>query len=199
MYNKRKQKAKFNLRIEFVGILVAIAIMITLSIVLRLPSEKEKLANTFASSSLTKDHVYNEVEFDDLVGEIKSQGYVFVFFGNPTSATSISAITTVNTAASSFEIEEILYLDSTFASEKDREEDEAFDTKLTTMEEKLSTNVNAEVTSEFSLDFDTALWVYLDGELIFNSNDFLNDDETALELTWGSITTRAFCFNLELV
>ncbi len=201
MYNKKNQKVKFKLRVEFIGIIAAVIIMITLSIVLRLPSEKEKFLNSYlevnASLGLTSDHVYNEVDYDELLSKIKSSGYTYVFYGTPTNADSVTNITTINSAAVEYKIDEILYLDAAFAFEDDREETESFDTKLKGMEEKLSANLGDDVTSDFCLDYAPQLWVYLDGELIFNSLDFINEEDS--DLTWSALTSRAFCFNLEEV
>lgn len=201
-FYKYKQKEKFKLRIELIGIFLTIAIMITLSIVLRLPDANTKLANAYteAGSSLTSDHVYVEMNYDELVNKIEtSNELVFIYFGSPECTNCVTEITTINSKATYWDIEEVIYFDATDyiidEDAEDYEEDAELNAEINKIEERLSKNVKEGVT-DISLEFTPAIWVFEKGELIFNSGDYLNDDQDGMTLSWSQIADRAFCINL---
>ncbi len=192
-FYKYKQKEKFKLRIELIGILLTIAIMITLSIVLRLPDAKTKLSNAYteAGSSLTNEHVFVEMNYEELITHIEtSDELVFIYFASPECGNCVTEITTVNTKASYWDIEEVIYFDATDymidEDADDYEEDKELNEKISVMEDRLGV----------TLEFTPAIWVYEDNKLIFDSNDYLNDDEDGMILSWSQIADRAFCINL---
>ncbi len=201
MYNKKKQKAKFKFRVELLVILASIAIMITLSIVLRLPDAKTKIADSYTAygSSLTSDHVYEEISFSELYKLKDDENYTFVYFGSPECGSCVSEITNINTAALKWDIELVYYVDATDYLIDEDADDYVEDTKLTakmnTIEENLNKNVSTDVSS-ISLEFTPAIWVFKNGELVFNSGDYLNDDEDGMTLTWSLIADKAFHVNL---
>ncbi len=205
MYNKKKQKAKFKFRLEFLGILVAVVLMITLSIVLRLPDASTKFSNKYteAGASLTSDHVYNEMKFDELLNHIKSEKLVFVFVGSTDSEESVSQISTINSNAAAWDVEEVIYLDATFSleefEEEDTKEESELKSKISDMENQLKAlTKDSEVENYATFDYVPALWAFENGKLVFNSNDYLDDDQEGLKegLDWTKVATDAFYRNL---
>lgn len=194
MYNKKKQKAKFKLRVELIAIILVVAVMIGLSFGLRLPNASTKLSNAYseAGGSLDSSHIYVEKNYDKLVSHIESaEGLVYVFFGSPEDASCVTEISTVNSRASYWDVEEVIYFDASFAlveHEEGSDETLELEAEIKAMEEKLGV----------SLDFKPGLFVFENSEVVFDSNDFLNDDEDApaMTLTWSQISDRAFCINL---
>lgn len=201
MYKRKKQKAKFKLRMELVAILVIVVAMITTSVVLRLPNAATKLANSYTEvgSTLGSDHLYLEVSFDELYEEMNKEGYTFVYFGSPECATCVTEVTTINSRAAYWDVEQVLYVDATDymidEEAEDYEEDKELTQEIKNIESKLNGNVSNGI-SDISLEYIPAIWVFNDGELVFNSSDYLNEEEDGMILNWSAIADRAFCVNL---
>ncbi len=191
MYKKRNQKVKFKFRWELGAMLAVVALMITLSIVLRLPSTAQKLVTEFNGSSvgLTSDHVYKEVNLSELKNKIKNEEVVYVYFASPNDATSSSEIANINTAATKWKVETVYYLNSDFAFEEDREEDEDFDKEISEIEAELGV----------SLEYTLGVWVFENGVNTYDSYDFYDEDTETMKLSWTQIADRAFCRNLDKV
>lgn len=195
MYKKKKQKVKFKLRIELLVVFIVILGMIATSVVLRLPDSKTKLANTYGGA-LDSTHIFEELTFDELYTEIKNEGFTFVYFGSPECTDSVSTISTINTRGIYWDVETIYYVDATNylidEDADDYEEDKDLTSEIASIEAKLNTNVAVDIV-EISLEFTPSIWVFENDTLVFNSSNYLNEDE---DLSWSNISDRAFCVNL---
>lgn len=206
MYKKKKVKAKFKFRIELLGIFVAIGTMAALAFVLRLPDAKTKISNSYVSAggSLTADHLLESMSFDELYEQMSSEEYTFVYFGSTSCSSCVNEIGTINTRAAYYNVETLYYVDATNyiidEDADDYEEDKELTAEITSIESKLNANigvdVNGDAVEEISLEFTPAIWVFKNNELIFNSANYLNDDQDAMKLSWTAISDRAFCVNL---
>lgn len=205
MYKKKKVKAKFKLRVELIAILSIVLLMVGVPVVLRLPDSNTKFANSFveAGGSLTNEHVFKEMNLNEITKKIEnSEELVFIYVGSTDCTESVSQISTINSRAAYWEVEQVIYYDVAFAvaeyeedSDDETKQKEKMDSVELVFEEmgKLDT-----VENFIDLEYTPALWVFENGKLIFNSGDFLNDDKDGLrtEMNWSQIADRAFCVNL---
>lgn len=184
---KKYSKVKFKLRKELVIILLIAVVMAVTTVVLNLPSEKDKIYSDYAGNLSTTDHVFEKITKSKLVDLVESGEEIYVYFGSPTCSNCTTYIDTFNTQAVYWEVETVYYLDASFVDEEDREEDEDFNSELLTWESKLK---------DVSFDFTPSIWVYQDGELVFNSQDYIEDDDTTMMKSWDLIASEAFALNL---
>lgn len=208
MYKRKKQNAKFKLRIELIGMLLVVALMITLSVVLRLPDEKTKFANTIngAGGSLSSDHLFVESNFDSLYDKMNDEELTFVYYGATDVFESMSEMSTINTRAVLWDVEEILFIDGSkyYIDEEadDYEEDLELNATIKTIEDKLNASkgtnifVGDEGISDIDLSLYPSIWVFQNGELVFNSTDFYDYDDEVMNLGWSAVADRAFYINL---
>lgn len=208
MYKRKKQNAKFKLRIELIGMLLVVALMITLSVVLRLPDEKTKFANTIngAGGSLSSDHLFVESNFDSLYDKMNDEELTFVYYGATDVFESMSEMSTINTRAVLWDVEEILFIDGSkyYIDEEadDYEEDLELNATIKTIEDKLNASkgtnifVGDEGISDIDLSLYPSIWVFQNGELVFNSTDFYDYDDEVMNLEWSAVADRAFYINL---
>ena len=169
---KKYSKVKFTLRKELIIILVAIAVMITATILLSLPNKEEKFLEKWnaAGSSLTDNMLYEEVDFEELEELVKANENVFVLFASTADTNSVTVFDTVySLALNAYEIDKVYLVDSEFVVGKDREEDAEFDAELKAIEAKFA---------GITLDQTPNLWVFRNGALVAEADQDLITDKS---------------------
>ncbi|HIT43792.1 TPA: hypothetical protein IAA91_03035 [Candidatus Avacholeplasma faecigallinarum] len=202
----RKNKAKFKWTKELVVLLVAIVALIAVTVVLAIPTPKERcttklneaiaLANANASSDssgssttysyLPNDNVFEDINHKKLVSTINKGGYVYVLYGSTNSTTILEQVSNINNMATDEDIQTVYFYSSEWVEETEDTESEVFKAEQKTIEDELNNNKSKDV-EEFSLLTYPALLVYCDGSLIFNSQGYDND-----AYTWSMYIQKAF-------
>lgn len=164
---KKYSKVKFTLRKELIIILAVIVVMLVATILLQLPSKNDKFVKAWnkAGSSITENTVYKETTMNGLEGIVskaKSDEYVYVYFANKSDSTAVTNFDLIYRYANTFEVDTVYIIDSSFASEKDRELDEDFDKMLSDIEAKFKDSDSNTIT----LDQNPNFWVFKDGKLV---------------------------------
>lgn len=198
----KKNKAKFKWTKELVFLIVAMVAIIVVTIVLSIPSSKQKLttsineailvANNAASESssatynyLPEDNVFEDASHEKLVDKVKSEEYVYVLYGSVNSTTILEQISTINTTAQSEEIGTVYFYSSLWVEETEDLESATFKQEKSSKENELNENKSKDV-EEFSLLEYPALLVFHNGSLIFNSQQYDNS-----EYTWAMYIQKA--------
>ena len=113
---KKYSKVKFTLRKELIIILVAIAVMITATILFNLPNKEEKFLEKWntAGSTITENLLYEEVSVEELGEIVKSDKNVFVLFASTADTTSVTVFDQVySLALNTYELETVYLVDET--------------------------------------------------------------------------------------
>lgn len=177
----KKNKVKFHWTKELGFLIGALVSIIVATVILAIPTKAEKLASKYndaialqnaanaqSGSSIytipTKDHVFKEIEFEDieeLTEIVKNEECVFVVYGSENNATFLQQLYTLNTYAEEYEIDTIYIYSSLWVEEQE---------DLQAVESQINENEKAlDPTLELSLTEYPALLVFANGELVFNS------------------------------
>lgn len=197
----KKNKAKFKWTKELIFLIVAMVAIIVVTIVLSIPTSKQKfttylneailVANSSSSDSsssysyLPDDNVYEDITHEKLVDRIKSEEYVYVLYGSVNSTTVLQQLATINSIAMEEEIGTIYFYSSLWVEETEDLENATFKQEKSTKENELNENKSKDV-EEFTLLEYPALLVFHNGSLIFNSQQYDNS-----EYTWAMYIQKA--------
>ena len=179
----RRQKVKFQWTKELGFLIGALVAIIAATIILSIPTKDEKLAakyneaitalnaanNTSNYTIDTKDHVFEEIDFEDIAKlqkklEVKDE-YVFVVYGSENDSALLEQLFTINSKAKDVELETIYIYSSTWVHEQ--EDLQAVAEELEAKEVAL---FGSDV-KEFSFEEGPTLLVFYNGEVVFNSQD----------------------------
>lgn len=204
----RKNKTKFIVRKELIILILVLVAMIVTSICLSIPSAAEKRleefntaitnynsANSTSYGTLSEDNVIRNASLKKISSEIKNDAngteekpkYTYVLYGSLSSSVVLQYLSVIDTEAKQREIE-VVYL---YSSEKVDNQEDKEDTEFLADLEKDEEVFNADVLEgidEVDLLKTPALYVYKNGELIFNSVS-LEDDGS---YNWELIINKAF-------
>ncbi len=185
-YKKRKVKTKFKFTKPFIFLLLFFVVIIVLTGLFGIRSEKSKLyskiskAETAASVSngVSEDNVFREISYKGLVNKIDKSSYTYVYYGVMTSADYLNNLETVNKRAKSYDIKTVYLFDSMFSTYLDIEDEddgEENNVILTALQKSLG---------EVDLKTNNQIWVFKSGELVFNSKDYTNDTYQASKFNY---------------
>ena len=191
-HRKVKTRFKFTKPLAFlISFIVVIAILTGL---LSIESKEEKLYNRitnaqsaldgFSGKSLDEDNVFADISYKKLTKKIKSSDYTYVYYGTLTNSEFFTYIETVNERAQTYEVKKVYLLDGTWASQIDTEDEDYGEE---------NNNVLTEVENAIGgVDMTVlpSLWIYKNGEVVFDSNDYIND--TYQKGTWNYVIEQAF-------
>ena len=196
----RKNKAKFKWTKELIILLVLLVAMVTATIVLSIPSSKTKTTTSFneaitayntsnstSYSTLSTENVFVEVEHKKLLNKIEKEVYVYVIYGSLSDGTVLQYLSTINSVATQEEIETVYFYSSAWVEETEDTDTEAFKTKKQELEADINKNVNRDVEALDLLEY-PALLVFHNGELIFNSQTYSDNEQ----YTWNMFIQKAF-------
>ena len=196
----RKNKAKFKWTKELIILLVLLVAMVTSTIVLSIPSSKTKTTTSFneaitayntsnstSYSTLSTENVFVEVEHKKLLNKIEKEEYVYVVYGSLSDGTVLQYLSTINSVATQEEIETVYFYSSAWVEETEDTDTEAFKTKKQELEADINKNVNRDVEALDLLEY-PALLVFHNGELIFNSQTYSDNEQ----YTWNMFIQKAF-------
>ena len=202
-YGKRNStKFKFTKELGIlIGLIVALVVAtILLSIPNRTDRQIEKYneaitefntANSTQYATITSEEiVYVDAEYEEFAEILKGEGTVYILYGTLSLDTIVSNFVTINNEAENREIETIYFLSSEYVDTfvDDVEDDDDEDIFEATVEgyEKDIFNANVlEGVDEVDLMTSGALFVYKDGQLVFNSTSFA-------DYNWTQIINEAF-------
>lgn len=204
----RRNKTKFVLRKELIILVLVLVAMIVTTICLTIPTAGEKrleefnnaiteynTANNTSYSTLTEDSVIRKASLKKLRSEITddSKGtednprYTYVLYGSLEDATIIQYLSAIDKEAQQREVK-VVYL---YSSEKVDKQEDKDDTEFLADLEKDEDVFNADVlegVDEVDLLKTPALYVYRNGELVFNSTSLEEDGS----YNWELIINKAF-------
>ena len=179
-YNKDKYKFKWTK--ELIFLICGIVVLIVVTVVLSLPTKVENFLNKWPNASLSKETVFEEVDENKLVNLINDGGYVFVYYATPDEEEASTNMSLIETKATTFDIENVYWLDSTSiynATEEDKELRE-YKEDILNREEALK---------GVDLDNTLSFWVFKDGALVTDYADYKDSNETN---SFEQVVNKAF-------
>lgn len=201
---RRKNSTKFKWTKELIILIVALIAIITTTIILSVPSEKEKytdeintaitIANASNSQSGTSyntipaDNVFAEISHKNLVNKINKDEYVYVLYGSLNNNTLLENLYAINLMCTNEEIKSVYIYSSLWVEETEDLETETFKEKQNAIEADLNANKNKDV-EEFTLLEYPAILVFKNGELVFNSQGY---EDVQNQITWSNYIQKAF-------
>ena len=191
----RRTKTKFVIRKELIILVLVIVAMIVTTICLSIPSAAEKrleefntaiteynTANSTSYSTLGEDSVIRKASLKK--GEPK---YAYIIYGSLTDAKICQYLSAIDTEAKNRDVKTVYIY---FSDKVDRQEDKEDTDFLNDLEqdEKIFNSDILEGIEEVDLLKTPALYVYKNGELVFNSVTIEEDGS----YSWDLIINKAF-------
>jgi hypothetical protein len=199
----KRNKVKFKWTKELGFLLGSIAIIGVAAILLAIPTRAERKlekindsiteynsANETSYYTLPKDHVFKEISHSSLVSKKKSSNYTIVWYGSLKNGTYLQYLYTLNTMADTYDVNSIYLYYASFVEDAQADEEtetEAYKTQLKAREDALNDNKASDAT-EIDLENYPAIFVFKDGQLLFNSQ--VGTDST--EYNWEIYFNAAF-------
>ena len=203
----RRKKVQFHWTKELIILIVSLVAILTATIILALPSPKEKLTdelntqittynstNSTSYGTLTTENVYSIFDSYDELKRVKEEsGYVYVFYGVYSSGTFLEQLSAIDTAARNNDVEKVyLYLANEVEDTEDQDST-TFKREMETRKNEISSNKLLDV-KEIDFTEYPSLFVFQDGKLVFNSQT----DEGS-QLSWSIYINKAFTLGKEVV
>lgn len=204
----RKNKTKFVLHKELVILVAVLVAMIVTAVCLSIPSASEKrlaelndaisqynTANNTSYTGLEEDTVIRKVALKTIDSAIKSSAngseenpkYVYVLYGSLENATILQNLSVIDTEAKNREVKTVYLYSSEKVDNQEDKDDVSFLASLKNDAEVFNNDV-LEGVDEVDLLKTTALYVYKNGELVFNSTAIVEDGS----YTWNLVINKAF-------
>lgn len=204
----RKSTTKFVLHKELVILVAILVAMIITAVCLSIPSASEKrleemnnaiteynTANNTQYSLLEEDNVFRKASLKTIDSAINSSSkgteddpkYVYVLYGSLADSTILEHLSTINTEAKNREVKTVYLYSSEKVDKQEDKEDASFLASLKKDEDIFNKEV-LEGIDEVDLLNTTALYVYKNGELVFNSTAIIEDGS----YNWNLVINQAF-------
>ena len=202
-YGKRNV-TKFVFTKELGFLIGAIVAIIVATILLSIPNKTDRqiekyneaitafnTANSTQYSTITtEDVVYKDVEYEDMADILKGEGTVYVLYGTLNLDTICSNFVTINAEAERREIETVYFLSSEYVDtfvddEEDETDEDDFEATVEGYEKDIFNANVLEGVDEVDLMASGALFVYKNGQLVFNSTSYT-------DYNWTQIINQAF-------
>ena len=199
-------KTKFVLRKELIFLMLFIVAMIVATILLAMPSKSEKnleefnnaileynTANSTSFATLEEDHVFKKTALTEVQELISDKGseeepkYTYILYGSLQNATILEFLSVINTEAQNREVKNVYFYPSNKVDNQEDKEDQDFLNEIAADEKIFNADILAGI-EEVDLLTAPALYVYKNGELIFNSVT-LDEDGT---YNWYIMINNAF-------
>ncbi|MDE6655491.1 MAG: hypothetical protein K2J85_00700, partial [Anaeroplasmataceae bacterium] len=208
----RRNKTQFILRKELIILVLVLVAMIITTVCLTIPTSTEKrleefntaisdynAANSSSWSTLGEDSVIRKASLKKLASEISDDAkgteenpqYTYVLYGSLTNGTIIQYLSAIDTEAQHREVN-VVYL---YSSDKVDNQEDKDDVEFLADLEKDEAVFNADVlegVEEVDLLKTPALYVYKNGELVFNSTTIEEEASNLLNEHWVMIINQAF-------
>lgn len=197
---RRKNNAKFKWTKELIILLIAIVAILTVTIVLSVPSAHTKYtekintaiteantANSTSYSTLPSDNIFVEASHKKLLKELEKDEYVYVLYGSLNNNTILEQLYNINTMAYEEEIKTVYIYSSLWVEETEDLETEDFKLEQSKIEDDINAKKAKDV-DEFTILEYPALLVFNNGELIFNSQGYDDNDQ----YNWSMYIQKAF-------
>ena len=203
----RRTKTKFVIRKELIILVLIIVAMIVTTICLSIPSAAEKrleefntaiteynTANSTSYSTLGEDSVIRKASLkkveqviEDSKGTESEPKYAYIIYGSLTDAKICQYLSAIDTEAQNRDVKTVYIY---FSDKVDRQEDKEDTDFLNDLEqdEKIFNSDILEGIEEVDLLKTPALYVYKNGELVFNSVTIEEDGS----YSWDLIINKAF-------
>ena len=203
----KKNKTKFVLRKELIILVLILVAMIVTTICLSIPSKEEKrieefnqaittynTANSTSYSLLGDDMVFYKTNLKGIEKAIDASNgteaepkYTYILYGSLSNSTILENLSAINEEAKQHEVKKVYF----YSSSKVDEQEDLNDADFLAEIEQDETVFNKDVLNgvdKVDLLKPTALYVYKNGELVFNSMKATEDDT----YSWSLIINQAF-------
>lgn len=201
---RRKNSTRFKWTKELFFLIIALVAIITTTVILSIPSTKEKytneintaitVANAANSESGTSyntiptDNVFAEITHEKLLNKVSEDEYVYVLYGSLNNATLLANFYNINLICTNEEIKNVYVYSSLWVEETDDYETETFKEEQSSIESDINANKDKDV-AEFSVLTYPAILVFNNGKLIFNSQGY---EDIEGQITWANYIQKAF-------
>ncbi len=204
----RKNKTKFVLRKELIILVAVLVAMIVTTICLSIPSQQEKRleefnnaitaynnANSTSYTTLDDDSVIYKTSLKKLDTAIKNTSdgtaenpeFVYVIYGSLTNSTICQYLSSIDIEAQQREVEKVYLYTSEKVDNQEDKDDAEFIAELENDEKVFNSKVLDGI-EKVDLLNTPALYVFKNGELVFNS--FTLEDDGSYN--WELIINKAF-------
>lgn len=204
----RRNKTKFVLHKELVILIVVLVAMIVTAVCLSIPSASEKrlaelnnaitqynTANNTSYTELNDDTTIRKVSLKTIDSAIKGSEngtdeepkYVYVIYGSLENSTILQYLSVIDEEAKNREVKTVYLYSSEKVDNQEDKDDASFLAGLKNDSETFNRDV-LEGVDEVDLLKPTALYVYKNGELVFNSTPIVEDGS----YDWKLIINNAF-------
>lgn len=204
----RRNKVTFKWTKELIFLIVFIVGMITLTVVLAIPSNAKRnltkyneaittynSANSTSYSTVPSDNVFEEISggYDKQVANVmdvvKESEYTYVFYGSLSNSTFLEQLANVNTYAKNYDVDKVYIFLANYVTDCEAEgttSTSTYNNQIKEYNNKLNEGRTADC-KEFDMSSYPAFLVYKDGGLLFNTQV----DEDSLN-TWSQYLNKAF-------
>ncbi len=185
---RRKAKTKFRWNI-WLTVLILFLCALGLGIgLMSIKSEKTKMYDEIIgaqtsvgiSNVLDEKNVYAKISYSSLKKKIKNDSYTYVYYGSTDVTEYLEQIQAVNKCAQDNDVSRVYLYSSKWAEGIDVEDEDNGEDNRAKLETK------AEAIGGVDLKTYPQLWVYKNGELVFDSNEYMADSN------WTYVITQAF-------
>lgn len=204
----RKNKTKFVLHKELIILVAILVAMIITAVCLSIPSASEKrleemnnainqynTTNNTQYSLLEEDNVFRKSSLKAIDSAINASNngteedpkYVYVLYGSLSNSTILEYLSTIDKEAKNREVKTVYLYSSEKVDKQEDKEDASFLASLKNDEDIFNKEV-LEGVDEVDLLKTTALYVYKNGELVFNSTAIIEDGS----YNWNLVINQAF-------
>ncbi|MBQ9449320.1 MAG: hypothetical protein IJU60_05545 [Acholeplasmatales bacterium] len=203
----RKRKNKFVWTKELIFLIAGLLILIAIAVVINLPTSAEKSLsryntaittyntdNSTSYTTLPKDHVFKEIDYNGLLNEKTKNEYVYVFYGSLTSGTYLEQLSNINTKAKDCEVKTVYLMFADWYENATDKESLSFITELEDREEKLSSGRTEH--DKVSLAAHPALLVFKDNKLVYNTQTYQNAT-SGDDYNWNMYINKALTLSVE--
>ena len=203
-YGKRNQ-TKFKFTKELGVLLGLIVALIVATVLLSIPNKQERqiekyneaitafnTANQTQYATITTEEiVFEDVEYEDMKDVLSGEGVVYVLYGTLSIDQICSNFVNINTEAERREIETVYFVSSEYVDtfvddENDDTDKDIFEANVKKYEDEIFNAKEAAAgVDKVDLSDSGALFVYKDGQLVFNSTSYT-------DYNWTQIINQAF-------
>ncbi|MGL4949048.1 MAG: hypothetical protein ACRC5M_01600 [Anaeroplasmataceae bacterium] len=191
---KKVSKFKFKWTKEFIILLSALTIIIVAAILLSIPRGVDKFYDKIyaaqeensISNYLDDEHVFKELNHKKMLAQIEKDEYTYVYYGSTSNTTFLNYVQKVNQTAKDYEVDRVYYYSSEWYEDLD------LTTEDTKVENKRILKEREDSLKGIDLSFIPGMFVYKNGELLFDSIIYTDDKYTPSGDAMSLAITKAF-------
>ena len=204
----RRNKVSFKWTKELIFLIVFIVGMITITVVLAIPSNAKRTLNKYneaitayntekstSYSTIPSENVFEEIsggydkQVSNLMSLVKESEYTYVFYGSLTNETFLEQMSNVNAIAQNYDVKKVYVFLANYVVDAETNGETStstYNNQIKAYNNILNEGRNADC-KEFDMSSYPAFLVYKNGGLLFNTQ--VDEDN---QYTWAQYLNKAF-------